>query len=84
MGDPAGADVHDRAVGLSADLQEAGVGCPGSAFYVDGLRQIRRLVRGPLTATISPTFTSKKSGRITEPQGLSSCYMCAAAQGADG
>ena len=38
--DPAGADVHHRAVRLSADLQEVGVGGSGTAFYVEHLGQI--------------------------------------------
>ena len=43
LGDPAGADVHHRAVRLSADLQEIGVSGPGSAFHIEHLRQVSLL-----------------------------------------
>ena len=40
LGDPAGADVHHRAVGLSADLQKVWVGCPGPALHIEHLGQV--------------------------------------------
>ena len=43
MADPAGADVHDRAIRLAADLQKIRVAEPGSALHVEHLRQISLL-----------------------------------------
>jgi len=40
LGDPAGADVHHRAVGLSADLQKVRVAEPGPAFHIEHLGQV--------------------------------------------
>ena len=40
MGDPAGADVHHRAIGLAADLEKVRIAEPGSTLHVEHLGQI--------------------------------------------
>ena len=74
MGDPAGADVHHRAVGFADHLQKIWVSCSGTALDIDDLSQIRRLVAGALHSNAITHLHVKNSGRMGLTQGPSGWY----------